>query len=366
MLRGDFDILLPEWLRTADSLGLRAPFEQLPALLEAARGNRDLRSRAGAVAGKRGEWLATQNPDWNFAVAETEDLWDTGTRDQRLKILVSVRRRDPAEALKRIQATWANDPADSRSAFIQALGENLSMSDEPFLESALDDRSKEVRRAAGGLLQQIPGSRLLGRMLVRAAPLLEFKTKLLGKVAVTVNLPPEPDAAGLRDGLDLKAFADEKKFGERAGLLLQILSALPLSHWTEQSGSTPEKLIAAAAKDEFARAIISGWARAAMRFRDSAWAECLFEGPLPMDKWIGVDSSFLNVLPAETRAKWLANRVQSEGFLEKKHAVWNEVPPLLLALDSAWPEPLVKAVVAGLTRMAPDGFFWHLRAQARE
>src|SRR2546430_1056270 len=84
MLRGDFNLFLPEWLRAVDAAGLRVPFEQLPLLFENAKQNRDLRSLATPVAGKRGEWLAAQNPEWNFAVAETEDLWETGTRDQRL------------------------------------------------------------------------------------------------------------------------------------------------------------------------------------------------------------------------------------------------------------------------------------------
>src|SRR5439155_22111796 len=167
-------------------------------------------------------------------------------------------------------------------------------------------------------------------------------------------------------GLAPKAFAGEKKLGEPTSLLLQILSAVPPSYWLKQSGSTPDKLVAAAAKNEFERAIISGWARAAVRFRDSAWAAALLEGPLPMDKWVGVDSSFLNTLPEEARASWLARRIQSQGLLEKKHAVWNEILPNLLAVAPPWPELLSNAVAAALSRIAQEGFYWHLRSQAQE
>jgi hypothetical protein len=226
--------------------------------------------------------------------------------------------------------------------------------------------AKRRAAAAATLLSQLPGSRLLARMLARATTLLEFKTKLLGKTSLTVNLPPEPYASALRDGLDPKSFPEEKKFGERASLLLQILASVPPSHWTQQTGAAPEKLVALAAKDEFARALISGWARAAMRFADTAWAVALFEGPLSMDKWIGIDTSFLNTLPPETRASWLAKRVQSEGLLEKKHAIWNDLAPILLALDPPWPDQLAKSVAAALTRVAQDGYYWHLRGQAQE
>src|SRR5205807_5989405 len=135
---------------------------------------------------------------------------------------------------------WAADPADARTAFVSALEEKLSIQDESFLEAALDDRSKEVRRTAATLLSRLAESRLSARMLARATPLLEFKTsKLLGKISLALNLPPEADAAALRDGLDPKAFADEKKLGERASILLQILSAVPPLYWLRPSGSTP-------------------------------------------------------------------------------------------------------------------------------
>jgi hypothetical protein len=203
-------------------------------------------------------------------------------------------------------------------------------------------------------------------MLARAAPLLEFKSKLLGKIALTVNLPPEPDAAALRDGLDPKAFDDEKNLGERASLLLQILACVPPAHWSGQTGTAPGKLIATAAKDEFARPVISGWARAAMRFGDIEWSVALFEGPMPMDKWIGIDASFINSLPSETRASWLAKQIQAEGLREKKHATWNHLLPTLLALEPPWPNVLGQAVAAALTAIAQEGFYWHLRAQAQE
>ena len=44
------------------------------------------------------------------------------------------------------------------------------MDDEPFLESALDDRSREVRQQAADLLTRLPDSRLALRMAERAGP----------------------------------------------------------------------------------------------------------------------------------------------------------------------------------------------------
>ena len=123
-----------------------------------------------AALGRRGEWLASLNPDWHKPVATTEipadadDVWQAGKSAERLAILTTVRRQDPARALALVESTWQSDGANDRQRFLEALVENRSMADEPFLEAALDDRSKLVRRQAAAVLALIPGSRLRQRL----------------------------------------------------------------------------------------------------------------------------------------------------------------------------------------------------------
>jgi hypothetical protein len=94
---------------------------------------------------------------------------------------------------------------------------NLTDEDAPFLDTALDDRSKEVRRAAADLLARLPTSVFVARMLARAQPLLSFKpAKLLSRASLEVTLPSSPDASAARDGLDPKAFGQQKTLGEKA------------------------------------------------------------------------------------------------------------------------------------------------------
>lgn len=270
--------VLPEWLNEAARLRRRLPPEWLPALLEKAR-LRDLRPAVLAAGGARARWLAEQNPAWNFAADQSPEQWETGQHDQRVRILRGWRATDPVQAREKLATVWKTEPADARQAFLAVVAENPSGDDVPFLEAALDDRSKEIRLAAVDLLARLPGSPLVARMIARAIPLLVFKRGgLLTRAAVQVTLPGEPDAAARRDGLNPKDVLHAPGLGEKAVLLAHTLAAIPLSHWTDLFQQTPEMLLAAADRSEFAGAVIGGWALATVRQKDAAWAAVMLAG----------------------------------------------------------------------------------------
>src|SRR5262249_42032067 len=153
------------------------------------------------VLGARGRWLAAQNPNWNYtAVDFDEALWGTGVRDQRLALLANLRRRDAARARDLLTATWEQESPKDRAHFLAALENGLSLEDEAFLESCLDDRRKEVRRAAADLLGRLPESALCQRMLERGRPLLTFKLNRLKRKVIEVTLPESCDKTMQRDG----------------------------------------------------------------------------------------------------------------------------------------------------------------------
>ncbi|MES2571976.1 MAG: DUF5691 domain-containing protein, partial [Verrucomicrobiota bacterium] len=211
MLGGRHLVLLPEWLGEAVRLSLHVPPQLLPALLDRARQDRALRPLVIGAGGRRAQWLAAHHPTWSFSVAESSECWETGSRDQRVALLRALRMSNPAEARSRVEAVWKTESADTRTAFITELLEGLSGDDLPFLEAALDDRSKEVRRVAIDLLARVPSAPFVTRMLERATPLLVYKPgKGAAPGSFEVLLPADPDAAGTRDGLDPKAFGAQK------------------------------------------------------------------------------------------------------------------------------------------------------------
>jgi len=189
-----------------------------------------------------------------------------------------TRQHDPAFGLELVKLTWQREPAKERAAFLNALTVGLSLADEPFLEAALDDRSKEVRQNAVPLLASLPGSQLCVRMQARVEPLLCYHPAQHPRLAalgltrgatISMALPEMCDAAMTRDGIDPKG---SQLVGERSGWLNQMLSLVPPAVWVERWGVGADKIVAAV-DDEAWDVLITGWAYAAVRYKDAAWAD---------------------------------------------------------------------------------------------
>ena len=358
--------VLPEWLAALAARGRRIPAAQLPGLLDLGRSQPDLRAAILPVLGKRGAWLARQNPDWSYANFEfsvlsfeltpeqlgTHDshlktVWETGTRAERVALLLDARRHAPELARELMKLTWASEKADDRAAFVATFEHSLSMADEPLLELFLDDRSKEVRRAAAGLLLRLPESRLVARMTARARPLLSWssgeKARLLARrqgqsARLVVATPADCDATMLRDGIDPHPPTHRQKLGEKAWLLVQVLGAVPPSTWSEQWQVAPAELIRAAQGD-WKHALIEGWRAAALNTRDADWAAALLADDLSA-------ADLMDALPPERQEALLLATLRMECTPLHKHPVLD----LLRKTRHTWSAELTRAVLRTVHR----------------
>lgn len=193
MLRGDFREVLPEFLEAVYKTNLQIPAIHLPALLHQGS-DKALQAVVARVLGPRGHWLATQNPEWNWVGSghsTPEQDWETGSNLQRLEALRLLRQPDPTKALELLKTTWASEPPENRAEFLGCLETNLSMADEDFLETVLDDKRKEVRKAAAELLARLPESRLVARMTERVKALVRLEAPkpkgLIGRLVGTTG-----------------------------------------------------------------------------------------------------------------------------------------------------------------------------------
>ncbi|MFF4366559.1 DUF5691 domain-containing protein [Streptomyces sp. NPDC001594] len=358
----DLTELLPQWLAAAGRHGYRAPSALVPALLDAARARTDLRPQALALAGARGLWLARLNPEWRFALrgaaggtgappdpADAEAvtrLWEEGLFAERVALLGAVRARDAAAATRLLASTWATERAEDRLMFLDSLRTGLSMADEPFLEAALGDRSRNVRATAAELLSALPESALAGRMAERA----------LACVGPEAVVPPaECDAGMLRDGVVERPPAGR---GERAWWLGQVVDAAPLSCWRDRFGGLePAEIVALPVPDGWAEEIHAAWCRAAVRQGDPRWSKALLGAASappaagPGTASLAERAKLLETLPEGERAEWVAEFVRAHGL--------SEAFQLLGVCRVPWAGALGRAVVDALdaARLA-GGYPW--------
>jgi len=278
MLNGEHQQLLPELLDRLADLGQRVHETSLPSLLDLGKRQSDVREAIAKVLGKRGQWLAAQNPEWNYVASDDESVWETGSKAARLMWLTKLRRQEPDQARQLLESTWKQESASDRTAFLEVLTTNLSMADEPFLEALLDDRSKEVRRVTVDLLTGLPESRFCQRAIARVQDLIKLQHEGNQKY-FTVDLPEVHTPEMLRDGIEAKSndTQNNNQIGDRASWLLKMLTSTPLSFWSQHLAMSMEDLVKAANHSQSDRLILQGWIAAAQKTGNLVWLQALVE-----------------------------------------------------------------------------------------
>ncbi|MET9368406.1 DUF5691 domain-containing protein [Streptomyces griseoflavus] len=351
--------LLPQWLAVANARGFAPPPALLPALLDAARGRTDLRPSALRFAGPRALWLARLNPDWRFALRSAPGggtsvparhdtggirrLWQEGLFAERVAVLGALRSREPAAARDLLASTWATERAEDRLMFLDSLRTGLGPDDEPFLEQALADRSRNVRATAAELLSALPGSALARRMAVRAGACVAVD-RTRDTPVIVVEAPHECDAHMERDGVVAKAPAGR---GERSWWFGQLAEAAPLASWSRRlGGRTPREIVALPVADDWRSELHAAWCRAAVRQRDPAWSRALLGEPSapeaggPGAVSLAERAKLLGTLGPAERAEWVAGFIETHGL--------SEAFQLLGVCAVPWAAPLGRAVVDAL------------------
>lgn len=378
MLSGTYGSALPEWLARLADLGRRVDPGQLVALLDLGMVRAGLRPLILPVLGRRGRWLAGLNPAWAYARgAEAPDeaadsaalqaarleRWEIAGRAERLGLLQHLRATDPTAARALIEATWTSERAEERSVFIEALSGGLTLADEPFLEAALDDRSKNVRATAADLLAQLPGSRLARRMAERARTLLTYRPAgLLQPARIEVHLPEACDKAAQRDGVEPKPA--RKDLGERAWWLSEIIGRTPPSVWEAAWGVPAALIIRASLPKEWGTPVRQSWAAAAGRYLDRGWAEALI--PLAGESGLNL-AGLASLLPPARQEQIVIALLRAD-----KQPLSGDHPAMaaLRAIAHPWGHELAQLVIDRLRRRL--SFFggyvndWHLRAAFEE
>jgi len=353
--------VLGQWLVEAGKRQLLAPPETLPVLLDLGRRDTALRPALGAVAGRRGHWLAQRQTDWRYfrdvggeaAAADPQD-WLTGTPGERLAYLVALRATDPAKGLELLTETFDAEPPHDRVLLLGALETALDRRDEALIEHALDDRRREIRQVAAELLRKLPGSALGARMAARTAASVHFADD-----ALAVTAPSTIDASMLRDDVDP---SPPRGVGLGSWLLEEVVSATPLEFWTTLTGRDPAGMLALPVADGWQPVLLRGLARATAAQRDPTWAAALLDfadaAPAePAGDGLGdrLTWPLLEVLPGGERGRRVAAALRRDTAAGIR---------LLHFCTGDWSEELAAAALRAMAVLAPDNA-WQLSELCR-
>ena len=359
ILQGEHETLLHTWLTLAARHEVRIPADALPAVLDLAHKGPKLRDLVRTTGGTRARWLAALNENWAFAISGDNPealatIWETGTGMARHEALQWLRQLDPERARTLLETSWAQEDPNNRVFFVAMLAFGLSPADEPFLERVLDDRRKEVRQQAAGLLARLPSSALAARMRDRAGRLVTLgRSTLLQRPRIDVTPPDEVDASMIRDGVNPKPAAGSG-VGEKAWVLAQVIGGVPPSTWSGEWSIEPDRLIRAADGHEWREALVAGWLSATERFHDAAWAQALWDNEAVAriePKWGAppLEHVFTRAAPPDVVDSALRREVDArQDALRGAH----RVAVALLRWPNEWSDALSRAVAKRLKQHA--------------
>ncbi|MEO6548772.1 MAG: DUF5691 domain-containing protein [Ferruginibacter sp.] len=268
--------LLKFWLQQAEAKGQLVHPEMIPSLLSAGVQTKSLQILVAACCGKRGEWLSRFNESWNFSQNQTtEQLWQTGSPEQRRTILRQTRTNDPSLARAWLQQTWAQEDANTKASFLEIFVINISEADISFLESVSTEKSKKVKEEALCLLKKIPLSavvQLYQRALQQSVELKKEKVLmgLSSKLVLKFHFPPTVDEAIFKTGIE--KLSNDKAFTDDEFIISQLIRSVPPTFWQTHFSAGPQTVIDLFQKDNVGKKMMPSLVIATSTFKDTNWA----------------------------------------------------------------------------------------------
>lgn len=273
--------LLKFWLQQCEAKNKIAEPGVIPSLLSEGIQQKKLQALMASCCGKRGEWLSRFNESWNFSQNQTaEQLWQTGTPEQRRSIFKDTRESDPALAREWLIQTWPQEDANTKTAFLEMFSINISEADTSFLESLATEKSKKVKEEATGLLKRIPSSAVvqLYQQVLQQSVELKKEKALLGlssKLVLKFQLPAVIDESIYKTGID--KLSNNKDFTDEAFIICQLIQSVPPGFFEKQLGTDAKTIIELFQKDATGKKMMAALVVATTKFKDANWAIYLMQ-----------------------------------------------------------------------------------------
>lgn len=367
ILKGEYLEILPEFIHHLTINQQLLPVDLLPSLFDRSKNNTELWQILQHAISERGYWLIQQNPEWQQLAFDPSTVdWETSLRDERIKLLQHLRQHDPAKAREYIQSTWEQDDLKSRERFVNTLTTNASKYDEEFLEECLNNRRKEIRKAAAAVLTHIPDSKRTDRIFTRLVNHMHYTSKKGSKKEkLKVQLPDELSPEMIRDGID--PASRWFKGGVKASRLGQMIAIIPPKRWEQQFNKTTAETLKLFVKTEWAELFLQAVTEASILHKDMEWAEAILL--FWLDNFSKARWQYFNPIQLFANINEQVFNKVALIHIKQKNALIDEESPLSLLLRNVnlpWQDLLSKTFIqamqkwiAGETSHYWSG--WHLR-----
>ncbi|MCG2613774.1 DUF5691 domain-containing protein [Terrimonas sp. NA20] len=279
VLQDDNHSLLQYWLERCDSRTQIAPARFVPALLINGERNKKLRLLISSCVGKRGEWLSGFNTAWDFSAKQTqEEIWQTGSLEERQEVLQQTLVTDPLKAREWIRQTWQQEDAATKLVLLSILAPFADESDIDFLEGLSKEKSKKLQLFALESLRTIPGSPivLMYESFLRSAVTIQKETSMLGfskKNTLQCKLPDAVSEDLYKTGID--KLSSDKTWTDDEYVVFQVMQYVPPSFWEKTFQLSAEALLELFEKTDTGKKLLPALTKAAANFRDRNWANVI-------------------------------------------------------------------------------------------
>lgn len=353
LVHEDFPKVLNDWFKAIDRTGKKIPEEFLPDVLDFLLTEKQSTVDPlviKRVIGQRGEWLCNANPEWRILgdkiVSPDPSLFETGDYNVRCKALKHIREEDPQKARELIQKSWKENIPAEKTAFIYILKNKLSAEDETLLEFALDDSRMEVRQAAASLLAVIPNSAFNKRMMDRFKNIVNIKKSLLSsKIEVSVGFEYDKDMK--RDGISQKV---DNIQGEKAGILVQVLSFINPEFILKSSGLSADKLLKIITESDWKDTLLTGFAQSAIRFKNQEFLLSMLLSDIPYLLEIEMFGELQDDNKEKVVASWLE---KSNGNVMAAHNGFRHIE-CINRMEYPWSRKMSDKIMTAMQKMLTE------------
>lgn len=232
------------------------------------------------ACGETGKWLAGINKNWSqlFDFAPSGQDWETGNLEWRLNYFAGLRAEAPSDALALLN-DLQQENANVRAEFIALLEINLSINDETFLMSVLNDKSKKVKDIAIYLLKLVPGTsinQLFLNHLINSLSVKEERVLLVAKKKVlTINPGITPGEDLLKYGLE--KISSQKGVDDAVFWIAQIFGFMDVATLASKFNLSVEEWLKLMLSDKHADIFKPFLKNAAIHFKDAFLSKKLLE-----------------------------------------------------------------------------------------